>query len=388
MKKILFVFLVIIIFIFSFMFFHHTSDSPNNDQTENLAENEEYIDNSTSSINTPLESNDEQTGAIDEQSTTTETSTTANINWLHTSGSKLLNEKNEEIQLRGISSHGIGWFYDVLTYENLETLKNDWNINVFRIAMYTDPNSQGYISNPQETLNKVTNIVDMAVQLDMYVIIDWHILNDNDPLIYKEQSKTFFDEVSSKYADIPNVIYEICNEPNGNNITWEGNVKPYAEEIIPIIRNNSENSLIIVGTPDWCKDLTSTANNPLNFDNVVYSCHFYSGTHGSELREKIDYCVDKNIPIFVSECGLTDASGNGGVYFDKFNEWVNYLNSKNISWVYWSFCNKNESSAILSSSYTPSSSNVSLDESNNNTSSINDYLTEAGKFIKDIFKSY
>lgn len=177
----------------------------------------------------------------------------------------------------------------------------------------------------------------------------------------------------------------------------------------------------------------------MNFSNIVYSCHFYSGTHGSELREKINYCLEKNIPIFVSECGLTDASGNGNVYFDEFNTWIEYLNSKNISWVYWSFSNKNESSAILTSDYTAyldsdnsqnagnehgnnlnnannlnnsnnSSNSSNLTNSNNNQnnnsntnnsnttpatnentqmtpSNINENLTESGKFIKKILKN-
>ena len=71
----------------------------------------------------------------------------------------------------------------------------------------------------------------------MYVIVDWHILSDNNPQINKEESKRFFNEISSKLSGYNNVIYEICNEPNGGT-TW-ADIKSYALEIIPIIRQVS-----------------------------------------------------------------------------------------------------------------------------------------------------
>ncbi len=298
--------------------------------------------------------------------------------WLHTDGCMLKNEKGEIIQLRGISSHGIEWFDSLVTYENLETLKNDWGVNIFRIAMYTDVANQGYIYNKESNFEKVSKIVDMAIDLDMYVVVDWHILSDNNPQIHKEDAKLFFNEISKKYSSNSNVIYEICNEPNGVGVDWNNDIKPYAEEIIPIIRNNSKKSLIIVGTANWCTRIADAADNPLNFENIMYACHFYSGSHGAELREKIDYCIQKNIPIIVSECGVTNAYGDGETYFDKFNEWINYLDLKNISWIYWSFSNKNESSSLLIPEYI----------AGDNSYSINDLLSDSGKFIRDIFRSY
>ena len=363
-------------------FFKHNNDS-NKSQTQNnivsQAEKSETSENSNNSEDLNKQQDNSTNDIVVNQNAENvmpeisldKNSVTYN-GWLHTNNSTLLNEKNEPIQLRGISSHGIEWFSDLITYENLKTLKNDWNTNIFRIAMYTDSNNTGYIFNQEENKQKVCNIVDMAIDLDMYVIVDWHILSDNNPQKYKEQSKQFFDYISSKYSNNPNVIYEICNEPNGNDVTWTKDIKPYAEEIIPIIRKNSEKSLIIVGTADWSKGITDCVNSPLNFENIVYTLHFYSGTHKQDLRDKAVYCINNNIPIFVSECGLTDASGDGARYFDEFNEWINFLNENKISWLYWSFSNKNEGSAILLPEYKPSEN-------------INNYLTDSGQFIKNVF---
>lgn len=338
--------------------------------------------------------------------------------WLKTSGSQLQNEKGEPMQLRGISSHGIAWFSDLITYENLENLKKEWNINVFRIAMYTDPSASGYISNPEVNKEIVNQIIEMAKDLDMYVIVDWHILNDNNPQIYETQAREFFNELSKEYADTPNVIYEICNEPNGENVKWNENVKPYAEDIVATIRANSPKSLIIVGTPDWCKDVDVAADNPLKFENIVYSCHFYAGSHGKLLQDNIEHCLQAGIPVFVSECGITDASGAGNIYDEDFKLWIDYLNEKNISWIYWSLSNKDESSSILTPQYyvvtnNTGTTNENIAENvNNNLSEQNesnvennistseklnnevpvlymdDYLTESGKILKDIFLSY
>ena len=338
--------------------------------------------------------------------------------WLKTEGAVLENEKGEPIQLRGLSSHGIQWFPEVLTYDNLKQLKDEWKINVFRYAMYTDSSANGYIAHPDESKQELYKLVDLAKDLDMYVIIDWHILSDYNPQQYQTQAHDFFDEVSEKYKDTPNVIYEICNEPNGN-ANWNDNIKPYANDIIGVIRKNCPKSLIIVGTPMWCTYINNAVESPLNYNNIVYSCHFYAGTHGVNLRKDIENCIQNNIPIFISECGITDATGNGKLYKNSFKEWIDFLNEKNISWIFWSFSNKDESSSILQPNFPikehnsdnkkPTEFNGTEDvkqknemvESNDNNGidikvnendnikneviNIDDYLTETGKFLKEIY---
>lgn len=160
--------------------------------------------------------------------------------FLHVDGTSIKNNKNNDFELMGLSSHGLQWYNQLLTYDNLKTLKDTWKINVFRIAMYTDEN--GYINNKDEMKQKLIEITNNLIDLDMYVIIDWHTLKDNDPNKYKEDAKVFFDEISTLYKDSPNIIYEICNEPSGNTVTWDDQIKPYAEEIIPIIRKNAPKS--------------------------------------------------------------------------------------------------------------------------------------------------
>lgn len=288
---------------------------------------------------------------------------------LKLNGVDLVNQYNEKIQLRGISTHGIQWYSKYANEEVIKQLRNEWNANVIRIAMYTDEN--GYIQN-KSLKNKVNEIVTIAIKYDMYVIIDWHILKDNNPNIYKEEAKKFFDEMSKKYKDVPNVIFEICNEPNGN-VNWNNDIKPYAEEIIKIIRNNSKESIIIVGTGTWSQDIHDAANNPLDYENIMYACHFYSGTHKDWLRDRVKYARNKGIAIIVSEFGVSNADGTGGVFKEETLKWLEFLNNNNISWINWSLSDKNETSALLIPG-TP-------------TNDISDkYLSESGKIIKEQMK--
>lgn len=76
--------------------------------------------------------------------------------------------------------------------------------------------------------------VSYATELGMYVIVDWHILSDCDPNQNKDEAIAFFREMSEAFADNDNVLYEICNEPNSGT-SWDS-IKSYAEEVIPVIR--------------------------------------------------------------------------------------------------------------------------------------------------------
>ena len=283
---------------------------------------------------------------------------------LGVTGRNLCNEKGETVILHGMSSHGLQWFGNYVSESSIKAL-GDRGANLIRLAMYTAEG--GYLTN-KSVYDTLINAVDAAAKNDMYVIIDWHILYDNDPLQNVEEAEKFFSNVSKRYSDNPSVIYEICNEPNGN-ITWTGNVKPYAERVIKAIRKNSD-GIIIVGSPTWSQDLHKVAENPIQGENIMYSCHFYAGTHTEWLRKRI---LDCNLPIFVTEWGTSAADGNGGVFLEESQKWIDFMWENNISWANWSLCDKNESSAALISG-ADISDGISDDE-----------LTQSGRFVFNYF---
>ena len=263
---------------------------------------------------------------------------------LSVKGTDIVDYKGNLFQLRGVSTHSIYEYSEYINIDTFKELRDKWKINVIRIAMYSNPND-GYSSSLHE---KVKEAVNYASELGLYVIIDWHILYDNNPNIYKEQAISFFKEMATEFKDNNNVIYEICNEPNGADVTWIKDVKPYAEEVIGKIRNIDKDSIIIVGTPTWSQDVDIVADNKIdNYSDIMYALHFYADTHKEQLRAKLTSAIEKNLPVFVSEFGISSADGNGNINKDEGDIWINLLNDYNISWVCWNLSNKNEASALL-----------------------------------------
>ncbi len=273
---------------------------------------------------------------------------------LHLDGIQLVDEAGEPVQLRGISTHGLAWFPEYVNADCLADL-HAWGANVFRLAMYT-AESGGYCTDgdPEQLKNLVKEGVELATAEDMYVIIDWHILSEGSPSVYQDEAEAFFDEMSKEYADYNNVLYEICNEPNGG--TGWAEIKAYAEDIIPIIRANDPDAVIIVGTPTWSQDVDQAAADPItDYDNILYTLHFYAATHTDDLRNKMKNALEDGLPIFVTEYGICDASGNGAIDEEQANTWVSLMNDYGVSYCMWNLSNKAESSAILNSDVTKTS---------------------------------
>lgn len=262
---------------------------------------------------------------------------------LSVANGKLVDASGKAVQLKGISSHGLQWYGNYVNKETMQWLRDDWGISVFRVAMYTEEG--GYISNPS-LINKVKEAVAAAQSLGVYIIVDWHILSDGNPNTYKAQAKTFFNEMAELYGNSPNIIYEIANEPNGG-VTWNAQIRPYALEVTQTIRDKDPDNIIIVGTGTWSQDIHDAADFPLPDANTMYALHFYAGTHGQSLRDRIDYAQSRGAAIFVSEWGTSDASGNGGPYLPESETWIDFLNNRGISWVNWSLADKAEASAAL-----------------------------------------
>ncbi len=294
---------------------------------------------------------------------------------LSVKGTDLVDKNGRPFQLRGVSTHGIQWFPAFANKDAFRYLRDEWNINVIRLAMYSGA-GEGYTDSTKAGIEKtVQNAVDYAIELDMYVIVDWHVLQDQSPQVRKADALRFFGYMSEKYADCPNIIYEICNEPNGY-ATWSGDIKPYAEEVIPVIRKNDPDSVIIVGTPTWSQDIDKAMADPLKYDNIMYALHYYAATHTDWLRDRLRNCHNNGLPVMVTEFGNCDASGNGSNDFNSARKWLELLDSLNISYMNWSLCDKAEAASLLKPG---ASSKGGWSDSQ---------LSENGKFMRDWFVNH
>lgn len=269
------------------------------------------------------------------------------ISPLHVEGTSIVNELGEKVQLRGISTHGIAWFPQYINQDFFTQMHEEWKADVVRLAMYTAENG-GYCTDGDKEAAKqlIRDGVAYAEEAGMYVIVDWHILSDFNPHTNKAEAIKFFREMSEEFADKTHVIYEVCNEPNGG-ISWS-EIKSYAEEVIGVIREKDEDAIILVGTPNWSQMVDQAAADPItDYENIMYTLHYYAGTHKESLRSTMVQAIKDGLPVFVSEYGICDASGNGALDYDQANKWVETMNSYGVSYVAWNISNKSESSAMF-----------------------------------------
>lgn len=263
---------------------------------------------------------------------------------LQVKGTQIVSDKGKKVQLKGVSTHGIAWFPQYVNKSSFDSMKR-MGANTIRLAFYSDP-AAGYNAG---LYKKVEEGIQAATGLGMYVVLDWHILSDGNPKIYEKNAGKFFTYFSRKYGKQKNILYEICNEPNGN-VTWAKDIKPYARRIIKKIRKYDKKNIIIAGSSTWSQDVDQTAKSPLKGKNIAYSLHFYAATHKEDLQQKLKTAYKAGLPILVTEFSICDASGNGAIDKSSGKKWIKLLKKYKIGFIAWSLCNKQESASLIKAS--------------------------------------
>ena len=288
---------------------------------------------------------------------------------LRVEGNQMVGKGGLPPQLRGISLSWSLWqgkkYYNP---EVVDWLVKDFHISLLRASMGVEPRG-GYLVNREEQLKLMTVVIDKAILAGIYVLVDWH---DHNAEKHLEESKAFFALMAQKYAGVPNVIYEIFNEPARQN--WEV-VKGYSIEVIKTIRKFDTKNIIVVGSPKWDQDVDVAAADPIRgFDNLVYSFHFYASdpNHQEKLRAKAEAAMKLGLPLFVTEWGVGESNGNGEFNLEKTNRWVEWMERNLLSWVAWNVTDKNETTAIMLPG-APVTGGWKEEQ-----------LTESGKYLKNI----
>ena len=289
---------------------------------------------------------------------------------LMVSGNKIVNKNNNPVSFAGNSffwsndNWGGEKFYNSST---VRWLKTNWGSNIVRAAMGVE-DAGGYLDNKQANKVRLKIIVEAAIEEGIYVIIDWHSHNAEDHL---DEAKLFFKEIAETYGQFENVIYEIYNEPL--DVSWSEVVKPYAIQVIQVIREIDPDNLIIVGSPEWSQRVDLVAEDPITtFSNIAYSLHFYTLYHQDWLRERATDAINNGIPIFVTEWGSKGYSMTDS----EANKWMNWCYLNKISHVNWAVNDKEEEWSIVIPGASPTGQWQESD------------LTDAGKLAKNIISNW
>ncbi|PVX46996.1 endoglucanase [Flavobacterium sp. 103] len=262
---------------------------------------------------------------------------------LSVKGTQLVDKNKMPIVLRGVS---LGWHSIWPRFYNEKTvawLKKDFDCTIVRAAMGIEIGEHPYMKEPDFSKDKIEAVIKGAIKSDIYVIIDWHSHNIN-----LKEAKEYFDGISKKYGKYPNVIYEVFNEPDYE--TWP-EVKAYSEEVIKVIRANDPDNIILVGCPKWDQDINLPAADPIKgYTNLMYTMHFYAATHKKELRDKTDEAIKSGLPIFVSESAGMEASGDGPMNYVAWQEYIDWMEARKLSWIIWSISDKDETCSMVKKS--------------------------------------
>lgn len=267
--------------------------------------------------------------------------------FLSIDGSKIVNQNGKAVSFAGNSLFWSNEYYKGHTFYNKDVvkwLKNDWNSTIIRIPVAADPKvPDSYLFNSEMNEKYLFTVVDAAIDQGLYVIIDWHSHHAED---HETEVIEFFKKVAKKYGHLPNVIYEIYNEPL--KVSWDDTIKPFAEKVIKEIRAIDPDNIIVVGTPRWSQDVDEAANNPItDFKNIAYTLHFYAGSHKEWLINKAQTALDKNIALIVTEWGSVKADGNGEVDYESVARWMEFMKTNNIIHCNWSIHDKDEGASSL-----------------------------------------
>jgi endoglucanase len=267
---------------------------------------------------------------------------------LRVRGNQIVDSAGRPVQLAGMSLYWPEWansgknFY---TAAAVQTLANDWKASVIRVPMpvYT-PNSTPQVQyNSAVYTPMVKTVIDAAIANDIYVIVDWHVEGDS---VLEDSAKAFFGDMAQAYRGVPNILWEIWNEPI--SASWS-EVRSYTDDLLPIIRAWSPN-IVIVGSGSWSHRPTYGTVLPIQNDSAIaYTAHFYACTDTSLFQSTV-IAAAATVPVFLTEWGTTSSDGRTGYCTNWGDSWLALAKELGLSWTNWSFSDVGGNSQALTSS--------------------------------------
>lgn len=244
----------------------------------------------------------------------------AAVPWLHVEGNQIKDSSGANVLLRGYSilppQHNTECHYcHSKPTDTVIDMATDatagWYPTMIRIGV---DDTNGALSNPSVLFSQYLDPhVQHAIAKNMYVIVDLHLIADfdaNNTGSGTAQSLVlnFWRYVAPYYANTPNVIFEVYNEPikPDNWASW----KNYIQPVVDAIKSVAPNNLIFMGGPQWSTRVNEAAANPVAGSNIVYVYHIYpnqGAPTAAALDSKFGNAAN-TIPVVITEFGWNSTS--------------------------------------------------------------------------------
>jgi hypothetical protein len=180
--------------------------------------------------------------------------------------------------------------------------------------------------------------VDYATGKNLYVIIDFHQIDDATKGQSAADASTFWTTIAPVFAGYSNVIFEAFNEPIDLQSTWSA-LKPVAQGWVDTIRKGAPNNVIIIPSASYCQKPGDAAGDPPTDPkaNLMFTAHVYPGNWKDAFKAQVSSAVTK-APVFFTEWGyvLNGTDANLGTASATWgSEFQTLVNGNGGSWTAW-----------------------------------------------------
>jgi endoglucanase len=257
---------------------------------------------------------------------------------LHISGNKFVDQNGNPVTLHGMSMYD--WSQQGQQFYNATAVGN--LVSEEKCAVLRVPINP---SNYPGAVGRVQTVINACIANGIYCILDWHPAGASDV----NNASAYFVTMAQAYHNVPNVMYEPWNEPNGSTASTWAQVKAYHEQVMKAVRPIDPENIFILGTPQWDQLPQDAAADPVTDQtNVAYTVHFYAASHPlASFQPGIETALNKGLAIFVTEYGGVSANGNGTFDVAETQKWWTFLDANGIGSTNWAVETNTETSSVF-----------------------------------------
>jgi endoglucanase len=306
-------------------------------------------------------------------------------------GKYIVDSADKPVELFGVGLfHTPDLVHKLHTKETLKLLKYH-GVNIIRFPVQPryyyslgynkDFYTRGYDTQAATIKNYLSQIINWCEELGLYVIVDWHVMeadgktgadaygdggtgngNAANPTLIA-MATDLFTHVATNHSESPNVLYEILNEPFANTIA---SLASYITTIKGIITSHVTNPIIILGR---CAPTTGYVySNPATEQDVINNIDraitdvwdwMQSNGHTDIYISVHDYVTDvnllstyqthwnNNVPLFMTEWGNSDFSGNGAINDARAHALLDWHHTNAVPQCVWKWTYRDSTTSFL-----------------------------------------